>query len=317
MDFGNLLTRSWNIVWNNKFLIVFGFLAALGGGGGGSSSANFSFGRNRTGFRPGIVDDAARFIRDYGGLLIGLTCVVVVIFIILWLLRLTAQGGLISAASSIDAGETATFSDTFTSGTSHLPRLAGLNLLLYGPFALLGLLAGAVFLATIGGAVFTQLSDAPADLQALFGGTAIILACFACLTCLLVPVLIVVTAIYPFAQRGVVLQNMGVIDSVRHGWQILKENLANIILLIVLFVVLNLIFGFAVAIILIPFAVLSMGPAVIDMIANHTFHVRDLFLAAGGGICLGLVGAAVSSIMISFRSTAVTLAYKEFVQKQA
>ena len=83
------------------------------------------------------------------------------------------------------------------------------------------------------------------------------------------------------------------------------------------FVFIGLLFGGIVFVIMIPFAVLSMGPALIDIIANNTVQARDIFSIAGSGICLGLIGAAVNAIMIAFRSTAVTLAYKEFTQKTA
>ena len=37
MDYGKLLTRAWNIIWEHKFLILLGVLVALGGTGGGSN----------------------------------------------------------------------------------------------------------------------------------------------------------------------------------------------------------------------------------------------------------------------------------------
>ena len=44
MDYGNLLKRSWDIVWHNKFMFILGFLAALGSGGSNPSSrANGNF----------------------------------------------------------------------------------------------------------------------------------------------------------------------------------------------------------------------------------------------------------------------------------
>lgn len=317
MDFGSILTRSWKTVWNNKFLIVLGFLAALGGGGGGGNGTNFNFGLNDLDSSRLIADDIVNFLEQYGVLMAALACVGFVISIILWLLRLTAQGGLISAASRIEDGEELKFSDAFSAGTGHLVRLAGLNILMYGPFALLGLVAAAVALMTVGGAVLAELSSSAPDVEAFLGGTAVILFCFACLSCLMVPLIILVTAIYPFAQRGAVLQDLGVVDSVRHGWKILKENLANIILLSLLFLVISLLFGGIVIVVMLPFAVLSFGPAIVDMIANNTVQTRDILSIAGGGICLGLVGAAVNAIMIAFRSTAVTLAYREFTQKSA
>ena len=45
MDYGNILRRSWDVIWNHKFMLVLGFLAALGSGvgsGGGGNNANYS-----------------------------------------------------------------------------------------------------------------------------------------------------------------------------------------------------------------------------------------------------------------------------------
>ena len=50
MEYGKVLSRSASIVWQNKFLMIVGILAALGsgmfsgGGGGGSSSDSTGFG---------------------------------------------------------------------------------------------------------------------------------------------------------------------------------------------------------------------------------------------------------------------------------
>ena len=42
MDYGDLLTRGWNLVWKNKFMWLLGLLAALGASSasGGSGGAN-------------------------------------------------------------------------------------------------------------------------------------------------------------------------------------------------------------------------------------------------------------------------------------
>ena len=41
MDYGQLFRRGWEIVWQNKYLFVLGFLAALGAGGNGGSGINY------------------------------------------------------------------------------------------------------------------------------------------------------------------------------------------------------------------------------------------------------------------------------------
>ncbi len=93
----------------------------------------------------------------------------------------------------------------------------------------------------------------------------------------------------------------------------MKENTSNIILLAVLFVVIGIVFGVASTIVIIPFAFLSIAPTIISVVAGDAIQTTDLLLVAGGGICMGLLGAAVNSILVAFRSTAVTLAYQEFV----
>jgi hypothetical protein len=52
MDYESLLRRAWDIVWNNKYLIVLGALASLGSGGGGGGGGG---GNGRFSGGPGIT----------------------------------------------------------------------------------------------------------------------------------------------------------------------------------------------------------------------------------------------------------------------
>ena len=72
MEYGKILNRSVNIVWQNKFLIVLGILAALGsgsfgggGGGGGGDGCGQSFGD------PGQFPE---FGEEIAALAIGVDC---------------------------------------------------------------------------------------------------------------------------------------------------------------------------------------------------------------------------------------------------
>lgn len=320
MDFGNLLKRSWGIVWNNKFLFVLGFLAALGSGGngGGGSNGNFNYQFGSGDVPSEMLDQIVQFWARYGALVIGLGCLLVIIAIVLWLVRLIAQAGMISAVDRIEAGEKLTFGEAFSAGVGKLGRMVGVNVIMYGPFTLFGLLAGGAGLATAWTAISTAAAGAnQSDIEALFGGLGIFWVCVACLACLIVPLLLFVSVIYPFAQRGAVLQDLGAIDSIRHGWQVVKTNAGDVVLLVVLFVVLGILFGLATFVVLIPLAVVSLAPGIASMvISGGSFDAGNILLLAGGGICIGLVAAAVNSIMVAFRSTAVTLAYQEFTSKK-
>jgi hypothetical protein len=319
MDFGNLLRRSWDIVWNNKFLFILGFLAALGSGGtnGGGGNANYSFDGSEVPAE--VIEQMQQFWVQYGALFIGLICLGIIVGIILWLIRLVAQAGMISAVSRIEAGEKLTFGEAFSAGVNKLGRMVGVNVVMYGPFTLFGLLAAVAGLATAGAAIGSEVSGAsPADLEALFGGVAFLWVCIGCVACLIIPLVLFVSVIYPFAQRGAVLQDLSVIDSVKHGWQVVRANTSDVILLVVLFIVLGIVFGIATAIVLIPLALVSLAPGIASVIIEGgSFDASNILLLAGGGICVGLVGAGVNSIIVAYRSTAVTLAYQEFTSKKA
>lgn len=319
MDYGNLLKRSWDIVWNNKFLFVLGFLAALGSGGGGSNAnGNFNYQFGPDDVPSEMLDQVTRFWAQYGALVIGLACLGFIIAIILWLVRLAAQASLISAVERIEAGEKMTFGEAFSAGVGKLGRMVGLNVVMYGPFTLFGLLAAGAGLAT----AWTAFSSAAAgasqsDIEAIFGGIGIFWVCIACVACLIVPLMLFVSVIYPFAQRGTILRDLSVMDSIRHGWQLVKANAGDVVLLVVLFIVLGVLFGFATFIVLIPFALVSLAPGIASLVMSEgSFDFGNILLLAGGGICIGLVAAAVNSIMVAFRSTAVTLAYQEFTNKK-
>jgi hypothetical protein len=183
---------------------------------------------------------------------------------------------------------------------------------------LFGLLAGGAGLATAWTAISSAAAGASqSDIEAIFGGIGVFWVCVGCLACLMVPLILFVSVIYPFAQRGAILRDLGVMDSIRHGWQVVKTNVSDIILLVVLFIVLGFLFGLAAFVVLLPFALVSLAPGLASLvISGGSFDFGNILLLAGGGICIGLVGAAINSIVVAFRSTAVTLAYQEFTSKK-
>lgn len=322
MDYGDLLKRAWHIVWNNKFLLVLGFMAALsgggsGGGGGGSSNFNVSSDSGPGDFNlpPGFAENIERYWAEFAGIAIGLVCLVIVLGIVFWLVSLVGQGGLISAVVRIDAGEKVTLSEAFAAGTGVLGRLVGLNLVLYGPFLLLGIIVFGIAAGLVGSAVFAQTTGAATEVEAIFGSLGIFGVCFAVFACLLVPLAILVNIIYPFAQRGLILQELSIMDSIRHGWRIIRENVGDVILLIIIFLVIGFGFGIAAALVLLPLAALAFAPSIINFINTGTLEVMNAIWLIGGGVCLGLLGAVINSIMVAYRSTTVTLAYQEFINK--
>lgn len=318
MDYGKLFRRSWEIVWQNKFLFILGFLAALGGSSGGNSGSNFNFsvpGPGGSGSDPFPTDmfaEVADFWAQYGGLILGLLCFFFILGIVFWLVRLAAQGGLIESVDRIEAGEKMSFGKAFSAGVARIWSLIGLNLLLNLPFILFGLVFAGFVLSIV-------LAGSNSGMFAGDGGSfwGLLSACIGLLVCVLIPLGILVAVIHPFAQRGLMLKQLGVVASIRHGWQVVRDNIGDVILLGIAFLVIGFLFGLVTLVVAVPFAFLSFGPFLLDAFQGNEFNfgTTEIISLAFGGICLGLVGAAVNSILTAYRSATVTLAYQQFTQK--
>ncbi len=299
MDFGKLLSRSWQIVWNNKFLFVIGFLAALGSGGGSGGGGNFNFGSvDESSFDDptNLVGQAELFWSQYAGLIIAAVVILLLIGIVIWLISLTAQAGLIDAVDRIDEGGSSSFGEAWAAGVSKLLSLVGLSLLLLAPFVLFTLLV-----SVVGVGAFV------ADGGAFFAILGIIMAC---LGCLLIPLAIFIQILYPFSQRAIVLQNKGAVASISHGWHVMRENVGDAAILIIIAIGITLLYGFLAAIAIIPLALLLLGPALASGIIAGSLSVTTIVLGLGGLLCVALFAAVVNAILVTYRSTLMTLGYK-------
>lgn len=319
MDYGQLFRRSWEIVWQNKFLFILGFLAALGGSSG-SSRGNFNYSvPSPSGpggpFPPDFASEFRTFWGNYGGVILGLLCFFFILGIVFWLIRLAAQGGLIEAVDRIEAGEKMTFGTAFSAGVGRIGGLVGLHLVINSPFILLGILFGGMGISFFANAMRDSGTFAETSVRFL----SFFAICGGLLACLLVPLGLLILIIYPFAQRGLILQKLGIIDSIRHGWQVVRDNVGDVILLIVAFVIIGILFGIVTVIVTIPFAFFAIWPFLLDVFRGNeiSFGAIEIITLAIGGVCLGLLGAAVNAILTAYRSTTVTLAYQQFVQKEA
>jgi hypothetical protein len=234
MEYGKLLNRAWNLVWNNKFLILLGVLVALGGAGG-SGPLNW-----RTSWPEG---DAQIWDRDFRlpdleqelglppmwvavgvAVLVG---IVLVVGIAVWALATVAGGGLIAGAGAVDAGDASSFAQAFRAGWDKGWTLIGIGILPAIPGLLLAILGAAGAVVYLGFARHNVGSAALSPNAALVGGLAV-------LACLLIPAAIVLSLLRTFAERACMLENMGVFASYRRGVQVLLQNAGPALVLFLL-----------------------------------------------------------------------------------
>ena len=234
MDYGKLLSRAWNIIWEHKFLILLGVLVALGGaGGGGNVNLNLSLPQGDVrGF-----DFRLPHPEELGlptGVLIGAVIILIgialVIGIVLWAVSTIARGGLIAGVNAIESGAPTDFGQAWRAGWQKGWRLLGIGVLPAIP----GFIIGLGVLATIGGLYLFKAEMGPRLTN--IG----LVAPLAALACILVPIAVVLSALRTFANRACMLEDRGVFASYRRGVEVLVENLGPALVLFLLQVAISI-----------------------------------------------------------------------------
>ena len=245
MDYGKIISRAVNIVWQYKFLILLGILAGLGGGstsnfsGGGDGSAQPG-GEQGQGLpiEPGQLPDIdGEVLGVAAGIVIAVLCLALAVGIAIWVVSSIARGGLISAVDTIESGGKSSFSLAWRAGWQRLWTLLGIGFLPAIPGLVLFMLGILAFVA-FGG------------LAAIFGGDAALPFGIAELgiigvlvACVVIPIALALSILRVFAERACMLENLGVVDSDRRGYEVLSVNLGEALMLFLLQIVLSLVLG--------------------------------------------------------------------------
>lgn len=321
IDFGHIFRRAWEICWQNRWLFLLGILAALGSAGSGANtSLTYSFDASDVG--PAFERQMQEFFRTlvaaWPYLLVG-GAALVIFAILLWLLSLTARGGLIAAAAELD-GEIGTPSDAsrgfgaaMRRGRHFLLRLVGLELLLYGPVLLLVLIPLAVLVASLASA-----GIAAVDTPGALGGIALIaFTCFCLLACLALLWQIFLAFLHPLAQRSLVLEELGVVDAIRRGWQILTRHPGDMLVLVLLLFIVGIVFGVLIGVILVPLGLLLAVPTIFDLMQGGLPTAGQLVTIVVGALLLGLLGQVLRGLFVTYQSVAYTVAYRRLTGKGA
>ena len=307
MNYGDTLKRGWQLAWNNKWLWLLGFLAALGGGSGAASNSNY---RMDPGATPGTI--SPEMAAGLTGVALLLCCVGIIVGILLWLVSLASKGGLITGVAELDRGQPSSFGRAFRQGWKKLLPLVGMTLLVFAVVIVLGIILAIGFAGTLAAALGAGASMDSNALAGLLGTAGFV---FLCLLCLLIPLSLVLNLIYAFAYRGIMLRDMPVMDSIRHGWRVVREHVGEILLLGLIFFVVNLIIG-AVATGIIGLLGISSGLFGLMMSGGEPTTTQ---IVAGivGVLATFIIFAIISAIFTTWRSATFTLAYQQWTGKEA
>jgi len=228
MDYGKLLSRAWNLIWEHKFLILLGIIVALGssGGSGGLSSGGRSLSQADQDWRSipplsGWEFDVPTIPMLMAIILVGL---VLVIALAVWVVSTLSRGALIAGASAVDAGRMLNFGEAFGIAWRRGWTLLGIGLLPAIPALLLLLVSLGALGIYVGAQGIVNGLDQVAGLRNAW-------VVLGSLTCIALPLVFVLNLLRTFANRACMLEDCGVFAAYRRGFEVLIANIGSALLL--------------------------------------------------------------------------------------
>lgn len=260
INIGEVLSKAWKITWKFKVLWIFGILAGCAGGGRANFNSNFNSGGSGGGGGRGSGSGSTdqffnqfsnmqpdrlfrEYIAPYTAIIIGLLVLLCVLWIVFYFLGVMGRVGLIKGAAKADSGaESMRFSELWSESTPYFWRMFGLNVLVGLPF----LLVTIILLLVIGISGFTAyqsgvggagLAAVIISLTGLFVGG----------ICIISILSLIVGMVLEQSQNAIVLDDLGVVDSLERGWDIFRGAVLPIVLIAIILAILGGAAGFVIA----------------------------------------------------------------------
>jgi len=290
-NFGEILTRAWQIIWKHKVLWIFGVFAGCARGGGGGGGAGRGVG-TESGEQPfpqlqQFFAQIGQWIQDNPWVVALFALLVIVLVLVSIFLGTIGRIGLIKGTYQAEMGaERLNFGELFSESMPYFWRVFGLALLI----GLIGLL------------VFAPL--------ALFGvlTAGIGFLCVLPLICILIPVLWAISVVIEQANVAIVLDDLGIGDGFRKGWEVVQANVGPILLLTLILFIGSGIVSFIIAIPLIA----AVLPLIFGAASNNTGPVWITV------VCCALyfpILLLLSGILNSYMQSVWTLTYMRLTAK--
>lgn len=303
LNFGNILTRSWQIIWKHKVLWIFGILAgfAEGGSSGNSNSgdrSSYNSNGNTSPFSSGQVeqftDQFSEFFQQYMLIIIAVCLVILIISFVFFALGMMGRIGMIKGVSKVEKGaEVLAFGELWSESMPFFWRFFGLNFLI--SLAVLILIIPAVILA--------------------IATAGIGLACLIPLICILVPVGWAVQLILEQAQIAIVQENLSMFDGFKRGLEIVKSDIGGMIVMALILGAGSFIIGLVIALPLI-IAVLPLIISAMSSDFSNPIASPDTMVLITLACCVIYfpVLLTLNGILTSYKKTAWMLAYLQLTQ---
>jgi hypothetical protein len=282
MDYGRIIKDAWNLTWRFRFLWLLGFF--VGGGGASGFGANSGY-RYQSGGTPQMPPGTNRAFESFvawvqanAGLLIALAIVLLLIMLIFAVVSFIAQGGLTRASADLYRGIPVSSAEAWRYGLRFAWRYVGLFFL--------QVLIGIVIAVSIGimiailAAVAYVFGDAGRIIALIVG---VVLTIVGTISLIVFGVGFGLTVTY--AKRAIAILDLGVFDSLRRGFDVLRANVGSSLLLWLISIGLGIaaaiIVSLVLIVVLVPLALLGV-----------------VFYAIGSGLSTGFAIYMVIAVLV-------------------
>jgi hypothetical protein len=232
-NFGEVLSRAWQITWKYKVLWIFGLLASCAGGSGNSGSS-YQQQNNYSGNSPitpqmarqveGLFRPMGEWIIAHPWVIYSFIIAVGLLFILQLFLATVGQTGLVRGAYHADHDAELRFGTLWRESLHYFWRVTGLQFLIWAPIVSLFIIIMAVFVFSLG--AFSS------DLRSTMSGVGAAAGLFVlAFCCCLFPVIIVLSFYYRQTLSAMLVDDIGIFDSLARGWDVIVKHVGELLVM--------------------------------------------------------------------------------------
>jgi hypothetical protein len=309
VDYGEIVRRAFEISWRHRFLWLLALLAGEGstgvsfnyrvptgsiGGSGGLGGSGRSGGSGESGPYGGSPPDFQPFLNWVSGhlaLLVGAAAALAVLFLVLLVLSVIAEGAVVRAVGRLDGGEPATLGSSWREGVGLFWPMLGLRLLAFAA----GVVVLAVVASLLGLALFAGLAAHAAALAVLLGWQ------WLGLLAVLFPVAVAAPTILQLAARALALDGAGPWASLVSALRLVRRRIGPVAALWAIQLVASLAVGVATLVLGVMLFVPLLAGGYVSARSGSIGAVSLVIIAAAVAVlAFVVIGAAVSAFFSSY-----------------
>jgi hypothetical protein len=277
MDYGEILVTAWKIIWKNKILWLFGLLIGFSQAISAGNQV-FQIIIQSDLISPAMLRSLVS-IMDVRtpGFWIGLVLLTCGLMIFLVILTSIGQTGILRCVVLADGAENqrVSFGDLIKALKTYFWRIFGLSLVVDFGFLFIFLGLYAVFLVAVMGGFFATRGSGSAALASVL---LLSLICLLPLLCIFVLIGWVISAWLMFALVAIVNDDLGILASLRQGFNVLKQHFWKILLLVLIIGVIGGLIG---ALLAMPLSATSFVPLMSlgnGRLSRHVVWISLIFI---------------------------------------